>query len=95
MTDDEKNRQAGLTPGSNGSGSPAAGMVVFLGVLIMLAGIISTLYFCFGFDTGISTFNGDVSNLGLLEDRLVGVLSSLATALGGLLIILFTATRRK
>jgi hypothetical protein len=69
-----------------------AGKVIRLGALLLLAGIAGTLYFCFGFGTAVNAYPGtDVNNFGLLDDRLIGVLASLATALGGLLIILFAS----
>lgn len=69
-----------------------AGMAIGFGVLLLLSGIISTLCFCFHFNTLAP--GTDIENVGLLNDRLIGVLCSLATAMAGLLIILFNAVKK-
>ena len=65
-----------------------AGKLTVLGVLLLVAGIGSALYFAFGFDPSVSSVEGSVVNLQLEQDRLLGFLASLVGALAGLLIIL-------
>jgi len=70
------------------------GKVAILGVLLMLSGIGGALYFAFGFNTTVSTLSvnnlsgGDVVNIGLQQQQMMGFIASIAAALAGLLIVL-------
>jgi hypothetical protein len=65
--------------------------LIIIASLILAAGGCGVWYFCSAFQAG----EGGVANIGLLFDRLNGVLVSLAVAFAGLLIILFATLRPK
>ncbi len=62
--------------------------VKILGGLMITVGIAGALFFFFGFYAAVSSPVGDVSNVSLMEDRLLGFMASLALFLAGLLLVL-------
>ncbi|MCX6157283.1 MAG: hypothetical protein NTY74_04800 [Ignavibacteriae bacterium] len=64
-----------------------------LGLILILFGIIGVIYFQTSFDTSVSVnYIGKVNNLGLMNDKLIFTIISLASILFG--IILYIAGNR-
>ena len=71
---------------------PSSGLAA-LGWLLILGGIVGTLYFAFGFSTAAP--GSDIVNIGLQQDRLLGFIEAQVNFLAGLLILLFSNLKRK
>jgi hypothetical protein len=58
-----------------------------VGILLLLAGLVVTAYFFFGFDTSVESGVGRVNNLGLMADRQNGILIGLGLAIVGTIML--------
>jgi hypothetical protein len=58
-----------------------------VGILLLLAGLLVTAFFFFGFDTSVESGLGRVNNLGLMADRQNGILIGLGLAIVGTIML--------
>lgn len=58
-----------------------------VGILLLLAGLVVTAFFFFGFDTSVESGVGRVNNLGLMADRQNGILIGLGLAIVGTIML--------
>jgi len=58
-----------------------------VGILLLLAGLVVTAFFFFGFDTSVDSGVGRVNNLGLMADRQNGILIGLGLAIVGTIML--------
>ncbi len=66
-----------------------------LGIVLICFGAILTLFFTMVYDTSVTTIYGDrVHNLGLMQDRLIGVLVGLGLLVGGIIAVSIDRSRR-
>ena len=58
-----------------------------IGILLLLAGLVVTAFFFFGFDTSVDSGVGRVNNLGRMADRQNGILIGLGLAIVGTIML--------
>ena len=74
-------------PALSAGGSEKSNSPVFAALLIIV-GVAGTVFFSFFFDVSVQTGDGvAVVNLGLSNDRLVGVIASAGVALAGIILL--------
>src|SRR5437870_3115782 len=56
-----------------------------IGVLLMMAGFVCAAYFLFGYSTSVSTLFGDFTNLGLMQNRQLGLIGGVALFITGVI----------
>jgi len=86
--------------GTGEQGAPSVAGLRALGVLLFLAGLVGGIYFATFYDTSVKTetveilgqrFGGErVHNIGLMQQRQLGLFGSGATGLLGFVILLYT-----
>src|SRR4051794_16621515 len=51
------------------------------GILLVIAGAACALYFYFGYSTGVTTALGDFNNLGLMQNRQLGLIGGIGACI--------------
>lgn len=64
------------------------------GFVLFVGGLIATIYFLEFFDTTVSTAFGAVNNIGLLQDRQIGIIASVAALAIGIILVVFASQKR-
>lgn len=79
------------------------GLLPFIGVLMIIGGIVAVIYFVAFFDTSVEAptteilgqtiGGGRVNNIGLMNDRSNGIMIGIGTAIFGLILSVFTKSK--
>jgi hypothetical protein len=64
------------------------------GFVLFVGGLVATIYFLEFFDTTVSTEFGAVNNIGLLQDRQIGIIASVAALAVGIILVVFASRKR-
>ena len=90
-----------IVPDSESSGSGAFWAFGAFGILLIFAGIVVAGYFAFGYDTTVGATNaftgeymGRVNNIGLTNDRSIGVMIGLAVFFVGAIAALSSKSKK-